>query len=175
MVDGASLVFMLIGGSGAAILLLGILGSGLRGLIGFDGVGGASAETIAAFVGAFGFAAAITSELLGARTPGGVAAASAIDLCAATPVAYLAVRLSRWARNIPTDATPARADLVGTIGVVVTPIPEQGYGEVLVRVAGQPVKLYARAARSLPLGAEVFVVEAPSHASVIVEPLPSAG
>ncbi|GID28823.1 hypothetical protein [Actinoplanes brasiliensis] len=94
---------------------------------------------------------------------------------AALPFAWLvAVRLSRWARNIPTDATPARTDLVGTIGVVVTPISEHGYGEVLVRVAGQPVKLHARAAHALPMGAAVFVVEAPSHAGVVVEPFPPA-
>lgn len=81
------------------------------------------------------------------------------------------VRLSRWAREIPTDATPGRADLLGAIGVVVTPISEQGYGEVRVRVAGQPVKLRARAAGALPLGAAVFVIEATSHTSVVVEPL----
>jgi membrane protein implicated in regulation of membrane protease activity len=173
-VDGATLVFMLVGASGAAILLLGVIGSGLLGLIGFGRVGGASAETVAAFVGAFGFAAAIASELLGARTPGGVAAAGAIGLSAAVPIAFLAVRLSRWARDIPTDATPGRADLVGAIGVVVTPISQQGYGEVRVRVAGQPVKLHARAGWALPLGTEVFVVEATSHSSVVVEPLLSA-
>jgi membrane protein implicated in regulation of membrane protease activity len=173
---GATIVFLLVGASGAAVLLLGLLGSGLLGLIGFGGVGGASAETVAAFVGTFGFAAAIAGELFGARTPGGVAVAGAVGLAAAVPVAYLAVRLSRWARDIPTDATPGRADLVGAIGVVVTPIPDRGYGEVRVRVAGQPVKLHARADRPVPYGAEVFVVEAPSHASVVVEPLtPSAG
>lgn len=172
--DGATLVFILVGATGAAILLLGVLGSGLLGLIGFSRVGGASAPTVAAFVGAFGFGAAIASELLGARTPGGVTAASAIGLSAAVPTAYLAVRLSRWARDIPTDATPGRADLVGAIGVVVTPISQQGYGEVRVRVAGQQVKLHARAACALPLGADVFVVEATSHASVVVEPIPSA-
>lgn len=170
--DPVTLVFMMIGAAGAAILLLGLIGSGLLGLIGFGGVGGASAQTIAAFIGAFGFAAAVASELLGADTPGGVAAAGAIGLSAAVPVAYLAVRLSRWARDIPTDATPGRADLVGAIGVVVTPISEQGYGEVRVRVAGHPVKLTARASSPLSLGADVFVVEATSHASVVVEPLP---
>nr|WP_106128552.1 hypothetical protein [Pseudosporangium ferrugineum] len=165
---------MLIGAAGAAVLLAGVLGSALLGAFGFGRVGGASAETVAAFAGAFGFAAAIAGELLGVRTAGEVAAAGGVGLAAAVPVAVLAVRLSRWARDMPTDATPGRADLVGAIGVVVTPIAERGYGEVRVRVAGQPVKLHARAARALPLGTEVFVIEATSHASVVVEPVPSA-
>jgi membrane protein implicated in regulation of membrane protease activity len=166
-VTSETLIFLIIGGSGAAVLLLGLLGSSLLDLLGFGRVGGASAPTVAAFVGAFGFAAAIAFELLGS-----VVAASAVGLAAAVPVAVLAVRLSRWAQNIPTDATPGRADLLGAIGVVVTPISGQGYGEVRVRVAGQPVKLTARAEHPLPLGAEIFVIEATSHASVVVEPLP---
>lgn len=84
-----------------------------------------------------------------------------------------AVRISRWARNIHTDATPGRIDLIGSIGVVVTSIPAGGYGEVQVRVAGQPRKLHARAARPIPLGTEIFVIEAPSDTSVLVEPISS--
>lgn len=170
--DGGTLAFLLVGASGAAILLLGLLGSGLLGLIGFGRVGGASPQTVAAFVGASGFAAAIAGELLGTRTPVEILLAGAIGPSAAVPVAFLAVLLSRWAQNIPTDATPGRADLIGATGVVVTPITEQGYGEVRVRLAGQPLKLHARAASALPLGTEVFVVEATSHASVVVEHLP---
>lgn len=81
----------------------------------------------------------------------------------------LAVRLSRWARNIHTDGTPGRLDLIGSIGVVITPIPASGYGEVQVRVAGQPIKLYAQATRPIPRGTEIFVIEAPSDTSVLVE------
>jgi membrane protein implicated in regulation of membrane protease activity len=106
----------------------------------------------------------VTSETLVLLLTGGCGAV--------LPAVYLAIRLSRWARSIPTDPTPGRADLVGAIGVVVTPISSLGYGEVCVRVAGQPVKLTARAEHPLPLGAEIFVIEATSHASVVVEPLP---
>src|SRR6266508_1962707 len=70
-------------------------------------------------------------------------------------------------------SVPAVADLVGTLGVVVTPIPVDGYGEVRVRLGGQPVKLYARSERPLPLGTRVFVIEAPSSTSVLVEETPS--
>jgi hypothetical protein len=53
--------------------------------------------------------------------------------------------------------------------VVVTPIPNAGYGEVRVRVGGQPVKLNARAERPIALGAQIFVVEALTETSVLVE------
>ncbi|EXG82693.1 hypothetical protein [Cryptosporangium arvum] len=168
--DGATAVYVLIGACGAGLLLLGLVGAGLLGLVS-TGVGGASGPTVAAFVGMFGFAAAGASLLLDARGPGAVAAAGAIGVAAAGPTAALVIRASRWARDIPTDPTPGRADLVGAIGVVVTPIAPPGYGEVRVRVGGQPVKLHARADEALPLGADVFVVEATSHASVVVEPL----
>jgi membrane protein implicated in regulation of membrane protease activity len=72
-----------------------------------------------------------------------------------------------------TDATPTRADLVGRLGVVVTPINPGGYGEVRVSLGGQPVKLNARSDQHVPLGARVFVVEAISDTSVIVEQTPA--
>jgi membrane protein implicated in regulation of membrane protease activity len=83
------------------------------------------------------------------------------------------MRLARAARNMRTDATPTRQHLVGSLGVVVTPIPATGYGEVRVRIGGQPVKLNARAAKSMPIGAQVFVIEAPSDTSVVVEETPA--
>jgi hypothetical protein len=52
---------------------------------------------------------------------------------------------------------------------VVTAITDGGYGEVRITVGGQPVKLNARADGPVPLGAQVFVVAAPSDTSVVVE------
>ena len=169
--DGATAVFVLIGACGAGLLLLGLVGAGLLGFVS-TGVGSASGQTAAAFVGMFGFTAAGASLLLDARGPGAVAAAGAIGISAALPTAVLVIRMSRWAQEIPTDATPRRADLVGAIGVVVTPIAPPGYGEVRVKVGGHLVKLHARADQALLLGADVFVIEAASHASVVVQPLP---
>nr|WP_198154206.1 hypothetical protein [Catenuloplanes japonicus] len=170
--DAPTLIFLLVGGFGAAILALALLGAGALRVVHVDLGGPASVESIAAFLGAFGFGGAIAVEVMGARTTGQLLAAAGVGVAAAVPTAYMAVRLSRWARNIPTDATLTRADLVGAIGVVVTAIPVHGYGEVRVRAGGLPVKLYARADTPLALGAEVFVVEAPSDTSVIVVPLP---
>jgi membrane protein implicated in regulation of membrane protease activity len=162
-------VFLVIGGVGVAVLTLGLLGTEILHVGHPDVDGPVSLEAVAGFVGAFGFGGAIASELLGARTPGPVAAAAGVGAIAALPTAWLALRLSRAARNMRTDATPTRQDLVGALGVVVTPIPTAGYGEVRVRIGGQPVKFNARADRPLPLGAQIFVIEAPSDTSVVVE------
>lgn len=167
--DGATLGFLVIGGIGVVVLAVALLGVEFL-HFGQADVGGGlwSIEALAGFAGAFGFAGAIANELLGHTTAATITAA-AIGILAAVPTAYLAVRLSKAARNMRTDATPTRTDLVGTLGVVVTPIPQQGYGEVRVRLGGQPLKLNARADRPLPMGAHVFVVEAPTETSVVVE------
>lgn len=164
-----TLFFLIVGAAGVAVLALALLGGELLHL-GQPDVGGLiSVEAVAGFAGAFGFGGAIANELLGGRTPGMVAGAVAVGAAAAVPTAWLAARLSRAARTMRTDPTPTRDHLVGALGVVVTPVPAEGYGEVRVRLAGQPVKLNARADRPLPTGAQVFVVEALSETSVHVE------
>ena len=60
---------------------------------------------------------------------------------------------------------------MGTAGSVVTAIPADGFGEVLLRLAGQPVKLAARSAGPVARGAEVWVEAAPSATSVVVRPV----
>ena len=169
--DTATVVFLAVGGAGVAVLALGLLGTELLHFVHPDIDGPVSTEAIAGFVGAFGFAGAIASELLDARTPALVGLAAAVGAAAALPTAYLALRLGRAARSMHTDATPTRQDMVGAVGVVVTPIPAQGYGEVRLRIGGQPVKLNARADRPVPIGAQIFVIEAPSDTSVVVEEL----
>ncbi|RKF27565.1 hypothetical protein [Micromonospora globbae] len=164
-----TLIFLIIGGAGVAVLALALLGTELLHVGGLDLDGPVSVEAVAGFAGAFGFGAAIVNELLGGRTGGAIAAAVAGGALAAFPVAWFAARLSRAARRMRTDPTPTRGDLVGALGLVVTPVPANGYGEVRVRVAGQPVKLNARADRPIPMGAQIFVVEALSETSVHVE------
>jgi membrane protein implicated in regulation of membrane protease activity len=75
--------------------------------------------------------------------------------------------------NMPTDGTLSSADLVGAIGVVVTPVPEGGYGEVRLAVAGSQLKFNARSEQPLARGTQVFVIEVPSPTSVLVEPHPT--
>lgn len=163
-------IFLIIGGVGVAVLLLALLGTGIVHL-GFPGVDGpVTVETAAGFVGTLGFAGAVVSELMGAETVPEILAAGGIGALAAIPVGILVLRFSRAAENMPTDATPNRDHLVGALGVVVTPVPTTGYGEVRVNLGGHPVKLNAKADQPIPAGAQIFVVQALSETSVQVEP-----
>ena len=163
----ATVVFLVIGGLGVLILAAGLLGLDL-----FDLDGPVPGEAIAAVVGAFGFAAAIVSSLVEARTSLSLLAATGAGAATALPAGWLATRLVRAVRRMPTDATPRREDLIGLVGVVITPIPDTGYGTVRVTLGGQPVTLYATADDAIPRGAHVLVITAPSDTSVIVERTP---
>jgi membrane protein implicated in regulation of membrane protease activity len=169
VVATGTLIFLIIGGVGIAVLVLALLGTELVHIGNPDVEGPISLEAIAGFIGVLGFGGAIASELLNARTPGMLAVAAALGAVAALPAAWFAARLARAARDMPTDPTPSRADLAGALGVVVTPIPAAGYGEVRVNLAGQPVKFNAKADRPIAAGAKIFVVEALSETSVLVE------
>ncbi|MFI9527076.1 hypothetical protein [Micromonospora rosaria] len=164
-----TLIFLIIGAVGVVVLALALLGTELFDALGGDVDGPVSVEVVAGFTGAFGFGGAIVNELLGAGSPTLIAAAAGGGAVAAIPTAWLASRLSRAARNMRTDPTPTRDHLVGALGLVVTPVPADGYGEVRVRVAGQPVKLNARADRPIPVGTQIFVVQTLSETSVHVE------
>jgi hypothetical protein len=110
----ATLFFLVLGGVGVVVLAVALLGGEWH--VWADGP--VSLEVVAGFLGAFGFAGAIAAELTDSPAP-----ATIIGLAAAVPVAWLTLRLSRAARTMPTDATPRRQDLIGTLGVIVTPVP----------------------------------------------------
>jgi membrane protein implicated in regulation of membrane protease activity len=167
-----TVAFLVIGGVAVAVLAVSLLVGDLLHFGHPDADGPFSLPAVAGFVGAFGFVGAAADVLVPGRVTGLVAAIVA-GTAAAVPTAWLTIRLSRWAMHMQTDATPTREDLVGTLGVVLTPIPASGYGEVRVTLAGQPVKLYAKADHPLPRGARVFVVAAPSATSVVVEETPA--
>jgi membrane protein implicated in regulation of membrane protease activity len=141
----------------------------VHGDLGHDGSGPFSVPVIAAFFGAFGFVGAIGHSLAGGSGPVALAAAAVAGLAGALPTAWLALRLSRMLAGMHTDATLTASALVAQAGVVVTPIGAGTFGEVQVNVGGQPLKLYAKADRALALGTAVFVVEALTESSVIVE------
>lgn len=164
-------LFLVIGGLGVLVLAVSLLAGDL-----FhvdvdhpDGGGVFSLPAIAGFIGAFGFGAAIVSAL---GVPGGLTVAVIGGVAAAVPTAWLAARLARMAMNMRTDATPTQRDMIGTTGVVVTPITVNGFGEVRISLGGQPVKLSARADHPIALGTRILVVEATSSTSVIVEETP---
>jgi membrane-bound ClpP family serine protease len=161
------MLFLAIGGLGLLLFVLSLLGVELLDLDGLIPL-----EAVAVATGTFGFAAAIASSSLDPRTAPALLAVAGIGVAAAVPAAWLALRLSRAAQRMPTDATPTSEDLPGLLGVVVTPIPADGYGEVRVALGGQPVKLNATADSPIPLGAEIFVVSVRSETSVVVEQVP---
>lgn len=83
-------------------------------------------------------------------------------------VAWLTWRFSRVLMRDGDAAAPRGDDLTGSSGAVVTAIPADGYGEVLLFLAGQPVKYAARSAAPVPRGAEVWVESVLSPTSVAV-------
>ncbi len=166
--NAATITFLFVGGLGVALLAVSLfLGDVLH--IGHPEADGPfSLPSVAGFLGAFGFGGAIAAALTGGGVVSVVIALVA-GVAVAIPATWATMALARGAERLRTDATPTRADLVGRIGVVVTPIPEQGYGEVRISIGGQPVKLNAKSDKPVALSARVFVVEAPSDISVIVE------
>jgi membrane protein implicated in regulation of membrane protease activity len=190
-VDATTITFLGIGGFALVLLLLSVIGGhdihighidlgaghGGGGHAGGSTGGGADGTgfqltlpAIAGFIGAFGFGGAIVAALSPWHGTGTVLLSTLAGLVAGIPMAWLSGRLMLAAMRMPTDATPTSLDLIGATGVVVTPVPADGYGEVRVTVAGQPMKLNARASAPLPLGTHIFVIEVPSPTSVLVEP-----
>ncbi|GFH37458.1 hypothetical protein [Streptomyces pacificus] len=165
-------LFLGLGIAGIVLLALslvfdGVLEGALDGVL--DGLfdGWLSLPVIAGFVSMLGFTGAI---VLG-TTDLGTTAATAAGVLAG----LLAARLTWWlSSSLMRDraaTAPRDADLLGTGGSVVTAIPADGYGEVLLRVAGQPVKYAARSATPMERGAEIWVEAALSATSVLVRPV----
>jgi membrane protein implicated in regulation of membrane protease activity len=166
--SAVTLTFLLIGGVGLALLAVSLLLGDILHLGHPEADGPFSVPAVAGFVGAFGFGGAMAASLTGTGLLA-IVVGLVVGIAVAIPAAIGTVALARAAGRMRTDATPTRADLVGRLGVIVTPIPAQGFGEVRISIGGQPVKLNARADRPVALGAKVFVIEAPTDTSVVVE------
>jgi membrane protein implicated in regulation of membrane protease activity len=186
--DAITVTFLAIGGLAVLLMLLSLVGGHLHVghlhvghvHLGHLHIGGADAghgggeltlPSIAGFVGAFGFGGAVVASLLRGYGSLTVLAATAAGLVVAVPAGWLGGRLTRAAMDMPTDATPTSADLIGACGMVTSDVPAGGYGEVRLFVAGSAMKLYARADEPLGRGTEVFVIEVPTPTSVLVVPL----
>ncbi|WP_030543585.1 hypothetical protein [Streptomyces albus] len=157
--------FLGLGTAGLVLLVLAFVFDGvLDGVL--DGAFGGmvSLPALAGFVSMLGFGGAITLGTTGA----GPGVATAAGTAAGLGTAWLVLRLSRALMRDQTAPTLRSADLVGTPGSVVTPIPPGGYGEVLLRAGGQPVKYAARSEVAQPLGEEIWVTAALSSTAVEV-------
>ncbi|MDX3518504.1 hypothetical protein [Streptomyces scabiei] len=161
-----------LGITGVALLVLslvfdGVLDGALGGAPGGVLDGWLSLPVVAGFVSATGFGGVLAAELLGA----GPVVAAGCGAVVGAAAAWLTYRFGRALAGDRTAVAPRGADLVGTSGRVVTAIPADGFGEVLVRLAGQPVKLAARSGGPVARGAEVWVEAAPTATSVLVRPV----
>ncbi|MFF8500408.1 NfeD family protein [Streptomyces anulatus] len=165
-------VFLGLGIAGIVLLALSLIFGGiLEGL--FDGVldglfdGLLSLPVIAGFISMLGFGGAIVLGSTGA----GTFLATVVGVAAGLVAALLTWKLSKALMRDQTTATPRGSDLIGTSGSVVTAIPAEGYGEVLLRLGGQPVKYAAKSATPVARGTEIWVEEALSTTSVAVRPV----
>ncbi|WP_030373341.1 hypothetical protein [Streptomyces rimosus] len=163
-------IFLGLGIVGIALLAFSLIfGNLLEALFGLGGLldGWLSLPVVAGFVSMLGFTGAIVLGTSGL----GVGAAAAIGITTGAAAGWLTWKLSRALMRDQTAATPRGDDLVGTAGSVITAIPAEGYGEVLVRVAGQPVKLAAKSKVPVMRGTEIWVEAALSSTSVAVRPV----
>lgn len=168
--DPVTLTFLIIGAVGAAILFLALVVGDILHFASPDIDGPFSLPAIAAFIGGMGFVGAIPAALIpeAAGSPLRATISALVGLAGAVPLALLAAKLTSGLSNMKTDPTLTEADLSGALGVVITPIPDSGYGEVRVRVHGTDRKYAARAASPLGTGTNIFVVNALSASSVEV-------
>ncbi|WP_406452026.1 hypothetical protein OG782_17580 [Streptomyces sp. NBC_00876] len=165
-------LFLGLGIAGVVLLALSLVFDGiLEGLFGgvldglFDGL--LSLPVIAGFVSMLGFGGALVLGTTGA----GTIAATAAGVLAGLAAAWLTWKFSRALMRDRTTATPRGEDLLGTSGSVVTAIPADGYGEVVLRLGGQPVKLAAKSPVPVERGAEIWVEATLSTTSVSVRPV----
>ncbi|MDG9718505.1 hypothetical protein [Streptomyces sp. DH24] len=164
--------FLGLGITGVVLLALALIFDGLlegtfEGALGGALDGWLSLPVVAGFVAATGFGGVLALGAAGA----GPVTATAVGVVCGLGTAWLTYRLGRALMNDRTAVVPRGTDLVGTSGNVVTAIPADGYGEVLLRLAGQPVKYAARSAVPVARGTEVWVEAAPSATSVVVRPV----
>ncbi|MFI9542469.1 hypothetical protein ACIHAR_00525 [Streptomyces sp. NPDC052016] len=165
--------FLGLGIAGVVLLALSFVLDGLlEGL--FDGIavldgivdGLLSLPVIAGFLSTLGFSGAIVMGTTGLGAVGAVV----IGVPAGVLTGWFAYCLSR-ALMRDSSGAPRDDDLIGASGSVVTSIPAHGYGEVLVHLAGQPVKLSAKSPVPVARGAEVWVERALSQSAVSVRPV----
>jgi membrane protein implicated in regulation of membrane protease activity len=126
-----------------------------------------SLPVVAGFLATTGFGGVLATDLLDA----GPLVATGCGAALGAGAAWLTYRFSLALMRGQTSVTPRGADLVGTAGDVVTAIPADGFGEVLLRLAGQPVKFAARSTAPVARGTEVWVEAVPTATSVVVRPV----
>ena len=158
--------FLTIGAIGVALVLVTlVVGDLLDGVLHLDALDSDlfSISSLSAFIGAFGFGGAIGLGLLD-----NMALAVVIGLIIGALAAWGAVSLTR---RLKSDGASFRSDsMIGHSGRVITAIPDGGYGEITISVAGHVRKITAKAERPVEAGTEVWVSAILSPTAVEVTP-----
>ncbi|WP_328886553.1 hypothetical protein [Streptomyces sp. NBC_00316] len=163
--------FLGLGIAGVVLLVLSLLFDGvLEGV--FDGLSGAldgflSLPVIAGFVSMLGFAGAITLGITGL----GAGVAAGVGAVAGVGTGWLTWKLSRALMRDDASDTPRGEDLVGSSGSVVTAVPVDGYGEVLLYLGQQPLKFAVKSSTPIARGTEIWVESVLTATSVVVRPV----
>ena len=156
--------FLIIGSIGVLLLIasvvLGEVFDGLFDAIGSDVISGAS---VAVFLGAFGFGGAL---LLDATDNTGIAVGGGLALGVAFGAG--AGWFTKKLRQGGDESNVRTSTLTGRDAVVVSDVPESGYGEISITVAGHITKLNARAESALRAGTPVTITAILSATSVQV-------
>lgn len=173
-------VFWIIGGVGIALLLLALfVGDVLEGALGLDGVpifdaldsDIFSTAGIAGLLGGFGFGGAIGLELFGHQ----MAIAIAIGVVVGVLLGWGAGKLTGLFRNQGSDVAPSTASLIGAEALVLTAIPEGGYGQIRLQYGGHTHTLNAKGPVALDAGTRVWISGVLSATSVEVRPVDALG
>lgn len=159
--------FLVSASCGVLLLVLSLVFDGvLEGV--FDGLDGfLSLPVIAGFVSMLGFAGAITLGTTGL----GAGVATGVGAVAGVGTGWLTWKLSRALMRDGASDTPRGEDLVGSSGSVVTAVPVDGYGEVLLYLGGQPLKVAAKSSTPIARGTEIWVESVLTATSVVVRPV----
>lgn len=172
-------VFFVIGGVGIVLLLLAlIVGDVLEGALGFDGIDSLNAldsdifstAGVAGLLGGFGFAGAIGLALTDMMW-----VAIAVGLVIGVLLGWMAGKLTALLRQQGSGVAPRTHSLIGVEALVITAVPESGYGQVRLRHGGHTYTLNARAPVALDAGSRVWISGVLSATSVEVMPVDVLG
>lgn len=159
--------FLVIGAVGLGLLLVSLIFGEVLEVFDIDVGGGfLSGPVIGSFLAAFGFGGALA--MYGADL--GVVGGAISGLASGGIVGGIAGVATRSLMSMPTDESMRTSDLVGLTAVVVTPIPEGGFGEVNVSHLGQTMKYNARARQAIDIGTPVEVTAVLSSSALMVTP-----
>lgn len=175
-------VFFIIGGVGIVLLvlalLLGDLFEGVLSLDALDALDGLDAldsdilstAGIAGLLGGFGFGGALGLALINSMP-----IAIGIGLVVGVALGWVAGKLTGLLRRQGADVAPSTKSLVGVEALVITAVPEGGYGQVRISHAGQTHTMNAKAPVAIDAGARVWVSGVLSATSVEVTPIDALG